>query len=150
MVQFFPVLGTVAMAELLQVEIVKKASFFDLDPMGVVWHGNYARFLEEARDALLDSIEYNYEEMRDSGYTWPVVDMRIKYVRPIRFRQEIRVTATLVEFENRLRIDYRIYDHASGELLTKAQTTQLAVAIVDDKLAFESPRVLIEKVRGRL
>src|SRR5262245_46942118 len=134
------------MAEPLHAEVIRRASFVDLDPMNVVWHGNYVRYFEEARDVLLDSIGYNYEEMRDSGYMWPVVDMRIKYVRPIRFRQQMRIKATLVEFENRLRIDYRIFDLTTGELLTKGQTTQLAVSIQDEKLAFESPAILIEKV----
>ena len=134
----------------LQAEVVRRAQFHDLDPAGVVWHGNYCRFLEEARDALLELIRYNYEEMRDSGYFWPIVDMRIKYVRPIRFRQQIRVTASLIEFENRLRIDYRICDAASGDLLTKAQTTQLAVDMATDELQLESPAALVDKVRRLL
>jgi acyl-CoA thioester hydrolase len=138
------------MVEPLQAEVIRKASFADLDPMNVVWHGNYVRYFEQARDVLLDSIGYNYEEMRDSGYMWPVVDLRVKYVRPIRFRQQVRITATLVEFENRLKFDYRIFDVATGDLLTKGQTTQLAVSIADEKLAFESPPILIEKVRARL
>ena len=37
--------------------------FYDLDPMNIVWHGNYPRFLEQARCALLDKIAFNYVEM---------------------------------------------------------------------------------------
>jgi len=51
-----------------------------LRPDGVTWHGNYFRYLETARSALLDNIGYNYRQMVDSGYLWPVVDARIKYV----------------------------------------------------------------------
>jgi acyl-CoA thioester hydrolase len=115
--------------------------------MQVVWHGNYARFLELARCALLEKIGYSYPEMARSGYFWPVVDMRIKYVRPVRMAQQIRLTATLLEYENRLRIDYRIVDAASGDLLSKAQTTQLAVAVGTGQLEFNSPNELVDKVR---
>ena len=128
-------------------EVTVKPQFYDLDPMQVVWHGNYVRFLEQARCALLDKIAFNYEEMSRTGYIWPVVDMRIKYVRPLRFGQEVKVIATMLEYENRLKIGYRLIDLASGETLTKAHTIQVAVEIATNELCFESPAVLREKVQ---
>jgi acyl-CoA thioester hydrolase len=132
---------------MISAEAIAKIQFYDVDAMQVVWHGNYARFLELARCALLDKIGYSYPEMARSGYFWPIVDMRIKYVRPVRMAQRIRLTATLLEYENRLRIDYRIVDAASGDLLSKAQTTQLAVAVGTGQLEFNSPNELVDKVR---
>ena len=132
---------------MISAEAIAKIQFYDVDAMQVVWHGNYARFLELARCALLEKIGYSYPEMARSGYFWPVVDMRIKYVRPVRMAQQIRLTATLLEYENRLRIDYRIVDVDSGDLLSKAQTTQLAVAIGSGQLEFNSPNELVDKVR---
>ena len=129
------------------VEIAIKAQFYDVDPMDVVWHGHYARFFEQARCELLDLIGYNYEQMRESGYFWPIVDMRIKYVRPIRFRQDVLVAATVAEFENRLKIDYRIRDKARAEVLTKGFTIQAAVNAQTGELCLESPAVLIEKMK---
>lgn len=135
---------------MIYAEVIVKAQFYDLDPMQVVWHGNYARFLEQARCALLDKIAFNYQEMSDSGYIWPVVDMRIKYVRPIRFGQEVRVTATMVEYESRIKINYRLADLATGEVLTKAHTIQVAVDAATQELCFESPAVLRERVQRLL
>lgn len=135
---------------MISAHLVIKAPFYDLDPMQVVWHGNYPRYLEEARCVLLDHIGYNYPQMEQSGFAWPIVDMRIKYVRPIRFAQEIKVTASLVEYENRLRIDYRIQDHASGEVLTKAHTTQLAVNVRTGETQLESPAALVDRVKAVL
>ena len=122
------------------------AQFYDLDPMNVVWHGNYVRFFEQARGVLLDKIDYNYPEMERSGYLWPIVDMRVKFVRPVRYQQKIRVEATLVEYENRLKITYLCRDAASGEVLTKAHTIQLAVTAATQELNLESPSVLREKI----
>jgi len=127
-----------------------KAQFYDLDPMQVVWHGNYARFLELARCALMEKIGYSYDEMAESGYLWPIVDMHLKYVRPIVLAQEIEVRATLVDYEHRLKIDYRISDTRTGEVLTKAQTTQAAVTADKRELSLESPAMLIERVRALL
>jgi len=122
------------------------AQFYDLDPMQVVWHGNYVRFFEQARGVLLDKIDYNYPEMERTGYLWPIVDMRVKFVRPVRYQQKIRVEATLVEYENRLKIKYLCRDAASGEVLTKAHTIQVAVTAATQELNLESPSVLLEKI----
>ena len=135
---------------MINAEITVTAQFYDLDPMQVVWHGNYPRFLEEARCALLNLIGYNYVEMEQSGYIWPIVDMRLKYVRPIRFAQSVTVEAKLVEYENRLRVDYRIRDAATGEVLTKASTIQLAVEAKSQELCLECPAALVDRVRRLL
>lgn len=132
---------------MISTDVVIRAQFYDLDPMQVVWHGNYVRYLEQARCALLDGIGYNYPQMALSGYAWPIVDMRIKYVRPVRFGQEIVVTATIAEVANRLKIDYRIRDRDSGEVLTKAHTIQVAVRLDSGEMLLESPPALTDKVR---
>ena len=131
---------------MISAEVTVTAQFYDIDPMNVVWHGNYPRFLEQARSALLDRIGFNYREMAATRFVWPIVDMRIKYVRPIRLGQQVRVAATLIEYENRLKIGYRIVDDATGEVLTKAETIQVAVEAATNELCFDSPPELIEKV----
>lgn len=135
---------------MISAAVVLQAQFYDLDPMQVVWHGNYPRFLEQARTALMEKIGYSFAEMAESGYVWPIVDMRIKYVRPIVLRQEIEVSATLKEYLNGLKIDYRITDRASSEVLTKAQTLQAAVSAQTREMSLESPAVLIERVEALL
>ena len=119
----------VALSPELSAEIECKPGFGDLDPMQVVWHGHYVRFLEQAREALMDKIGYSYAEMHASGLAWPIVDLRIKYIRPIRLAQGFRVAAHLLEYENRLKIAYEILDIATGDRVTEAQTVQLAVTL---------------------
>jgi acyl-CoA thioester hydrolase len=131
---------------MISAEVTVKVQFYDLDPMQVVWHGNYARFLEQGRCALLDKIGFNYEAMSRSGFQWPIVDMRLKFVKPLRLGQEAKVAATLAEYENRLKIDYLITDLATGEIVTKAQTIQVAVDMATGELCFESPLALRESV----
>lgn len=103
--------------------------FFDVDTMNVVWHGHYVKYLEVARCALLDKIGHNYTAMLESGYAWPVIDMQLRYVRGAVFGQTINVRASLVEWENRLKVNYLITDLVSGERLTRATTVQVAVEI---------------------
>ena len=86
--------------------------------------------------------------MRESGYAWPVVDMRIKYVRPIRMAETIVVTASLAEYENRLKLEYRIRRQSDGVVLTKAHSVQVAVRMATGEMQLESPAILFEKVRA--
>ena len=134
---------------MLTSEIEIEVPFHDSDPMGVTWHGNYFRYLETARSALLDKIGYNVRQMTASGYLWPIVETRIKYVKTTTFGQRLRVRAELTEFENRLKIGYSIFDE-SGELVTKATTTQVAVDKERGEMCFVSPQILLDKVQAAL
>jgi acyl-CoA thioester hydrolase len=120
--------------------------FFDLDPMEVVWHGHYVKYLEIVRAVLLDTIGYNYAEMKASGYLWPVIDMHLRYVQSARFGQRLKLRAEIVEWENRLKIDYLVTDAVTGHRLTRATTTQVAVEIATQEMCFVSPPVLFEKL----
>lgn len=135
---------------MISAEVIIRIQFYDLDPMRIVWHGNYPRFLEQARTALFEKLSFGYREMSESEFAWPVVDMRIKYVRPITPTQTIRVIASLVEYENRLKTSYVITDAATNEILTKAHTIQVTVNRASNELCFETPPTLVEKVRRAL
>ncbi len=123
-------------------------AFQDADPMGVIFHGNYFRYFEEARRRMMEKIDYGYKAMQDSGYLWPIIETKVRYVKPLHFDQKIKITATLVEYENRLRIDYLIIDTNTGLRLTKGQTTQVAVSIHDQQMCFVSPRLFIDKLEA--
>lgn len=123
-----------------------KVPFHDVDSMQIVWHGCYVKYFEVARCELLDSFNYGYEAMRDSGFAWPVIDMRIKYYRPVRFNQEIIIRASVEEWENRLKVAYLLTDAISGERLTKGYTIQVAVAMDTQEMLYESPQVLLERL----
>src|ERR1700759_2251473 len=92
----------------IHVEIPVTVPFFDVDSMDVVWHGHYVKYLELARCALLDHVGHGYLAMKDSGYLWPIVDLQLRYVRAARFGQQLTVRADLVEWQNRLKIHYRV------------------------------------------
>ena len=120
--------------------------FHDVDAMNVAWHGHYVKYFELARCALLRRFDYDYQQMQVSGYLWPIVECYLKYVRPALYGQKLQVEATLIEYENRLRIAYTIRDAGTGERLTKGQTIQVAVDAATRELQFVSPPVVFEKI----
>ncbi|HEY0199067.1 MAG TPA: acyl-CoA thioesterase [Rhodanobacter sp.] len=131
-------------------EIEVSVPFFDVDSMDVVWHGHYVKYLEIARCALLDQVGHTYAQMKASGYVWPVIDLQLRYVQAARFGQQLRVRADLVEWRNRLKINYLISDAQSGERLTRASTVQVAVNLDDGMMQLVSPKALVDAVERHL
>lgn len=129
-------------------EVAVEVPFHHLDPMRIVWHGRYVEYFEVARCKLLERIGYTYDDMGRSGYLWPIIDLRLQYVRPAHFGQRLIVRATLREYENRLKIRYEIRDAETGVRVTKGYTSQVAVRIADGVMLMSSPAVLVERVQG--
>jgi acyl-CoA thioester hydrolase len=126
----------------LSATIDVEVPFHDVDAMNVAWHGHYVKYLELARCELLRRFDYDYPQMQASGYLWPIVECHLKYVRPAHYSQKLRVEATLLEYENRIKIGYTIRDLNSGERMTKAYTTQVAVDARTRELQFISPAIV--------
>lgn len=120
-------------------ESIFEIPFFDVDSMDIMWHGHYVKYLEMARCAFLEEIRYTYDVMREKGYTWPIVQLNLKYVKPALFRQKIRVELQLVEYESCMRFDYVITDAAGGGKLTQGSTTQVAVDIKTLEMQLQTP-----------
>ncbi|MBU3003496.1 acyl-CoA thioesterase [Paraglaciecola arctica] len=123
-----------------------EVQFFDVDSMRVVWHGNYVKYLEVARCELLKLFDYNYLQMEASGYMWPIVDMRLKYVASARLSEWITIEARLVEYQTRIKIEYIVRDKATGAVLTKAHTIQVAVEMSTGEMSFNTPQCLLDKL----
>jgi acyl-CoA thioester hydrolase len=128
------------------IQIELSVPFFDVDSMQIVWHGHYVKYLEQARCALLDHIGYGYQAMHASGFGWPVIDLQLRYVNPAVFGQRIHVRAELIEWENRIKINYLITDAETGLRLTRASSIQVAVALDTGSMQLASPDVLLTAV----
>ena len=69
--------------------------FAECDPYGVVWHGHYALYLEQAREALTGRFGFTAARALAMGYKVPITRMELKYRAPATPDQTIRVTARL-------------------------------------------------------
>lgn len=134
----------------MHVETEVVVPFFDVDMMEIVWHGHYVKYLEIGRCALLDKLQHNYMQMRESGYGWPVIDLQLRYVRPAMFGQRLIVRADLIEWENRLKIHYLISDAQTGERMTRGSSVQVAVDVATREMQLASPQVFIDAVEKAL
>jgi acyl-CoA thioester hydrolase len=130
----------------VSVEIEFTVEFYDVDSMDIVWHGNYVKYFEKVRCALLNRIGYGYKEMKTSGYAFPVTNLSLKYIRSFKFGDLVRARAILEEYENCLQIRYELINAETGEICTKGLSTQMAVNLATGESCFVCPRIFIDKV----
>ncbi|MBQ0050572.1 MAG: acyl-CoA thioesterase [Treponema sp.] len=130
----------------LSCEVKFKVDFNDCDPMRIVWHGNYINYFERARCALLDKIGYNYLDMEDSGFIFPVAEVKSRYLKSLRFGDICRAKATLVEWENMIKMEFELYNDKTGELCTKGMVSQICVKADNGETQFVCPKCFVERV----
>lgn len=123
-----------------------KIDFFDLDPMNIVWHGNYLKFFEKVRCAFLKKINFTYTDMAKNNFAFPIVSFEIKYIKPCVFEQEIRATCELESCDSFLKFNYLIVDKNTNEKICKAKSSQMAINLKTNETLFEIPQILKDKI----
>lgn len=115
----------------------------------MVWHGRYFKYFEVARAQLMDDLGYGYARMHESGILWPVVDANIRYRKPLRLNQLVVVTATLEEWELRLKVNHEIVNEA-GEVCSRGTTIQVPVDGKSMEIQLGRHQELVGRVETRL
>ena len=131
---------------LYQAETVINVEFYDLDPMNIVWHGNYLKYLETARCEMLNKLGYTYMDMKNDGFAYPVATVEMKYIKPCMFGQELKIVTMIEEIEPCLIIKYVIFDNKTGEKMFKAKTMQICVDINTQQSVYEAPENFKKKI----
>lgn len=124
---------------IFKAETTIKVPFYDNDPMGVVWHGNYVKYLEIARCDALAKIGYDYMDMKNDGVMYPIAKLDMKYIKPSTFAQNLRVVTVIEEIEPSLIIKYEIFDE-KGEKIFKGKSMQICVDIETKLSVYVAPQ----------
>ncbi len=106
-----------------------KVRYAETDQMGVVYHGNYAQYLEIARIDWLSAIGVSYKKMEEEGVMLPVYELKLKFKKSARFDDELKIETRLLKKPGvRIEFAYKIYNQ-EAELLTEAETTLIFMDI---------------------
>ena len=130
----------------IKTEYDLKVEFYDLDPMEVVWHGNYLKYIEAARCDMLEKIGYTYEDMKNDNPAYPVATMDLKYIKPAFFGQKLRVESTLESVEPALIISYIIKDSKTGEKIFKARSMQIRIDSTTKESLYTAHEKFLKKI----
>ncbi|MGB7786295.1 MAG: thioesterase family protein [Salinimicrobium sp.] len=122
-----------------------KVRYAETDQMGVVYHGNYAQYLEIARIDWLDALGISYKKMEAEGVMLPVYELKLRFKRSAKFDDRLKIETRLKEKPGvRIAFEYSIYNQEE-ELLTEAETTLIFMDIEKNK-PMKCPQYILEKL----
>ncbi len=105
-----------------------KAQPHHTDYAGIVWHGTYLTWMEEARVECLCSIGIEFADLVALGCDLPVVELSLRYHRPIRLGMSAVVKTRMTETEGvRIHWDYQIQSPEGDELYLSGRVTLVGV-----------------------
>ena len=130
-----------------------RVNYSDTDQMGFVHHSNYLKYYEAARWNLFRHWGIPYKEIEEGGVLLPVVGVRMQYLKPAFYDEELTVETTIVGLKGaKLILSYKLFNEP-GELINTATVTLAFVnsktrkpckpaAIVLERLKKNVPRAL--------
>ncbi len=133
---------------LYQTEYELKVSFEELDPMNVVWNGNYMRYLERARVDLFGKLKYSYFQMHEDGIAYPLAKLNAKYIKPALFEDILTVKTEILSIEPTLDLKYTIYNKNTGDKIFTATTMQIAINAKTRESIFTAPENLKKAIES--
>ncbi len=121
-------------------DIKMKVAFHDLDPMQVVWHGNYLKYFDVARFGLFAEAGIDlYDYMVYQHYVFPVTRSSIKHIAPLKPFDEFICRATVIEAVYKIGMDFEIRLVEDDTLCARGSSEQLAVRYPEMEMEFEVP-----------
>ena len=114
--------------------------FSEVDSMGVVWHGHYAMYFEDAREEFGKKYNLEYLFMYDQGFFEPLVELTFKYKKPLIYGMKPEISITYCPTEAaKIVFDYEIRDTATGEVYVTGHSVQVFMDKTNYQMVLYSP-----------
>ena len=121
-------------------EIEVKVRFSEVDSMGIIWHGAYAKYFEDAREAFGKSYNFGYLYIHGNGFYAPLVELNLQYKKPLKYEDTMLVKITYIPTEAaKIVFEYEIRNAQTGELCTTGKTTQVFLDANYQLMLFNPP-----------
>jgi acyl-CoA thioester hydrolase len=121
-------------------EVKLTVPFHDLDPMQMVWHGNYLKYFDIARSALFDNLGVDlFSYFKRANYLFPITKITTKHIVSLRYRDEFKCKATVVEAQYKIVVELQIRLVENNQICAKGRSEQVAVKYPEMEIMFEIP-----------
>lgn len=126
-------------------QIKFRVLYSDTDKMGYMYYGQYAKYLEMGRVEALRSLGLSYKSMEDSGVMLPVLDLQLKYIKPLYYDDEITLVTKVLKMPGtRIHFQYELRN-PKGKVSTIAETTLVFVDCATGK-----PRMIPDDFKSKI
>lgn len=122
-----------------------RVRYADVDQMGFMYYGNYAKLFEIGRVEALRNLNVRYKDLEDDGIWMPVYENYSKYIEPAKYDELLIIRCKLLEMPRaRIVFDTEIINE-TGKIIHKGVTTLVFINSSNQKITL-CPSVIIEKL----
>jgi len=119
--------------------------FSETDAMGVVWHGNYLKFFEDAREKFGAEHGMEYLDVYGQGFYTPIVKSDINHKASVYYGQKVKVKAVLEFYQaSKIVFKYIVTNLATGQIAATGSTTQVFLSVKENVLELMKPSFYVE------
>ena len=137
------------MAQSVSTSVRLRVPYYDVDMMQIVWHGNYLKYFDVARQALFKECGVDlHRYMKEKGYAFPIIRSTVKHISPLRFDDEFICTAMLKETTVKIVVDFEIKLISNDKVCTKGRSEQVALQVPEMEMAFLIPEEIKKALFG--
>ncbi|MEJ2594723.1 MAG: acyl-CoA thioesterase [bacterium] len=120
-----------------------KVRFGEVDSMGIIWHGNYVKYLEEGRESFGGRYGISYLDIYKHDVMTPVVSLEIDYKKQVGYGDILIIETEYIDQEAaKILFRYRIFRKSDGELVSTAQSVQVFINMDREMLYYPPPFVM--------
>jgi acyl-CoA thioester hydrolase len=131
------------MSKVLTDRVEVKVRFGEVDSMGIVWHGNYVKYIEEGRESFGKKYGISYLDIYANNVMAPVVNMNIDYKKQVQYGDVLIVETEFVESPAaKIIFKFRVYRKSDMELVSTAESTQVFIDMNREMLLYPPQFVL--------
>jgi acyl-CoA thioester hydrolase len=121
-----------------QTEILVR--FNEADPLGIVWHGHYIRYLEDGREAFGNHYRVGYLDFYRHGIIVPVVHVQCDYKRSLKYGEKVMIETKFIPCAAaKMKFDYRLFNAETGQLVALGSSVQVFLDKTTSALQLTNP-----------
>ena len=130
-------------------ENVIQVRYDEVDKMGYVYHGNYARYYHISRTELLRKVGICDRELESQNIILPVIEMNIRYIQPVYYDDFITIRTRLLELpKTRMKFQHEVINQ-DDEIINIANST-LVFVDSNTRKPMIIPEIILNKLEAYL
>ncbi len=118
----------------------------EVDKMGYVYHGNYAKYYHISRTELMRGIGFSDKEFENYNIIMPIIELNVKYLKPVYYDDVITIKTLLRQLPDTRMKFYHEVRNENNVLINTASST---VVFVDmgTRLPMRAPKFFVDKLK---
>ncbi len=122
------------------VEVNLSVPFHDLDPLRMVWHGNYFKYFDIARFKLFNEAGVDLQEyFKKTNFLFPIIKTSTKYIFSLKYNDEFVCKASVADARMKIVIDFEIRLAENGMVCARGRSDQVAVKAPEMEMMLKIP-----------